>query len=67
MVSQYFLRRQNLHWQTQGGVTFWPLLLCTCCYVLTAAGFYRSGDFGLGLAFTGYTIGNLGFLYIAWR
>jgi hypothetical protein len=48
-------------------MTFWPLLLCTCCYVLTAAGFYRSGDFGLGLAFTGYTIGNLGFLYIACR
>jgi hypothetical protein len=50
-------------------MTFWPLLICTCCYVLTAAGFYRNGDIGLGLAFTGYTIGNLGFLWIAagWR
>ena len=50
-------------------MTFWPLLICTLCYVLTAVGFYRNGDIGLGLAFTGYTIGNLGFLLIAlgWR
>jgi hypothetical protein len=62
-------RWQDIHREAQSGMTFWPLLICTCCYVVTAAGFYRSGDIGLGLAFTGYTIGNLGFLLIAlgWR
>ena len=46
-------------------MTFYPLLICTFCYVLTAVGFYRNGEIGLGLAFTGYTIGNLGFLLLA--
>jgi len=48
-------------------MTFTPLLICTLCYVITAIGFFREGNIGLGLAFTGYTIGNLGFLYIAIR
>lgn len=45
-------------------MTFWPLLVCTTCYVLTSIGFFREGQVGMGLAFAGYTIGNLGFLYI---
>ena len=46
-------------------MTFVPLLICTVCYVLTSIGFFREGQVGMGLAFLGYTIGNLGFLYIA--
>lgn len=45
-------------------MTFWPLLVCTICYALTCLGFYRDGQIGMSLAFLGYTIGNLGFLYI---
>lgn len=48
-------------------MTFTPLLICTLCYVITAIGFFREGNVGLGLAFTGYTIGNIDFLYIAVR
>lgn len=46
-------------------MTFTPLLICTICYVITAIGFFRDGQVGMGLAFSGYTIGNLGFLYIS--
>jgi hypothetical protein len=46
-------------------MTFTPLLICTICYVLTAIGFLREGQVGMGIAFIGYTIGNIGFLYIA--
>ena len=45
-------------------MTFVPLLICTACYVLTSVGFFRDGQVGLGIAFLGYTIGNVGFLYI---
>ena len=41
-----------------------PLLITTVCYLLTAWGFYRDGNLGLGLAFFGYAFANLGFLYI---
>ena len=46
-------------------MTFTPLLICTICYVLTAIGFFRDGQVGMGIAFTGYTLGNVGFLYIS--
>ena len=46
-------------------MTFTPLLICTICYVLTAIGFFREGQVGMVIAFTGYTIGNIGFLYIS--
>jgi hypothetical protein len=45
-------------------MTFTPLLICTICYVLTAIGFLREGQVGMGIAFLGYTLGNIGFLYI---
>jgi hypothetical protein len=41
-----------------------PLLITTVCYLLTAWGFYRDGQIGLCWAFLGYSIANLGFLYI---
>ena len=41
-----------------------PLLITTFCYLLTAWGFYKDGNLGLGLAFFGYAFANLGFLYI---
>lgn len=45
-------------------MTFTPLLITTICYLVTAAGFYREGNLGLCLAFTGYAFANFGFLYI---
>jgi hypothetical protein len=45
-------------------MTFTPLLITTVCYLVTAAGFYRDGNLGLSIAFTGYAFANFGFLYI---
>lgn len=44
-----------------------PLLITTVCYVLTAIGFFRERNAGLGLAFCGYAFANLGFLLICWQ
>lgn len=41
-----------------------PLLICTACYIATSVGFFREGQIGMGICFAGYTLGNLGFLYI---
>jgi hypothetical protein len=46
-------------------MTLWPLLITTACYVVTAWGFYRQGDYGLCVAFLGYSFANAGFIYIA--
>jgi hypothetical protein len=45
-------------------MTFWPLLICTLLYVVTAIGFWRDGNVGLAVAFAGYAAANFGFLYI---
>ena len=59
-------RWQNNHRQAQGGMTFWPLLATTALYLITAASWWREGNTGLAIAFAGYALGNLGFLYICW-
>jgi len=41
-----------------------PLLITTVCYLLTAWGFYKDAQMGLCWAFLGYSIANLGFIYI---
>lgn len=46
-------------------MTFWPLLITTGCYLLTAWGFWREGNAGLAIAFAGYAAANCGFLWIA--
>lgn len=45
-------------------MTFWPLLITTVLYLITAAGWWREGNVGLAIAFAGYAAANLGFLYI---
>ena len=45
-------------------MTFWPLLITTGCYLLTALGFWREGNVGLAVAFAGYAFANFGFLWI---
>jgi hypothetical protein len=35
--------------------------------VLTAVGFFRDKNVGLGLAFCGYAFANLGFLWICYQ
>jgi hypothetical protein len=45
-------------------MTFWPLLICTLLYLVTAIGFWRDGNVGLAVAFAGYAAANCGFLYI---
>jgi len=46
-------------------MTFWPLVITTICYVITAIGFWREGNVGLACAFLGYSLANLGFLHIS--
>ena len=46
-------------------MTFWPLLITTILYLITAVGWWREGNVGLAIAFAGYAAANLGFLYIA--
>ena len=46
-------------------MTTTPLLICTLLYLLTAFGFWREGNIGLAVAFTGYAAANFGFLYIS--
>jgi hypothetical protein len=48
-------------------MTFWPLLASTLLYLATAFGFWRDGNAGLAVAFSGYALANVGFLWIAWR
>jgi hypothetical protein len=48
-------------------MTFWPLLVCTGLYVVTAIGFTRDGNGPLAVAFGGYALANVGFLWLAWR
>jgi hypothetical protein len=45
-------------------MTLVPLLICTACYIVTSIGFYREGQIGMSIAFAGYSLGNIGFLYI---
>jgi hypothetical protein len=42
-------------------MTFWPLLICTGLYVVTACGFARDGNGPLAVAFGGYALANIGF------
>jgi hypothetical protein len=60
-------RRQDQHWEAQGILTFYPLLACTGLYVLTAAGFLRDGNGPMAVAFGGYALANVGFLWLTWR
>lgn len=55
-------RWQNQHWQTQGGMTFWPLLTTTILYAITSFGFWREGNTPMAVAFGGYCLANFGFL-----
>jgi hypothetical protein len=50
-------------------VTFYPLLLCTLCYIATSAGFALEKNWPMAAIFLGYSAANLGFLAIAagWR
>ena len=48
-------------------MTFWPLLACTGLYVLTALGFLRDGTGPMAVAFGGYALANVGFLWLTWR
>jgi hypothetical protein len=48
-------------------MTFWPLLATTLLYVLTAVGFLRDGNPQMALAFGGYALANVGFLWLTWR
>jgi hypothetical protein len=48
-------------------VTFWPLLICTLCYVATSAGFALEKNWPMAAIFFGYSGANLGFLWIASR
>ncbi len=61
------MRRQDFYWKAQSIVTFWPLLACTGLYVLTAAGFLRDGNGPMAVAFGGYALANVGFLWLTWR
>jgi hypothetical protein len=60
-------RRQDQHRSAQGIVTFWPLLICTLCYIATSAGFAMEKNWPMSAIFLGYSGANLGFLWIAWR
>ena len=60
-------RRQDQHWQAQGGMTFWPLLLCTICYAWTSAGFAMQQNYAMSAVFAGYFAANLAFLWMAWH
>jgi hypothetical protein len=46
-------------------VTFWPLLICTLLYVATAIGFLKDGNPQLAVAFGGYALANLGFIWLS--
>jgi hypothetical protein len=46
-------------------MTFWPLLICTLCYVATAAGFAYEKNWPMAVIFAGYSGANLGFLWLA--
>ena len=48
-------------------MTFWPLLVCTGLYVVTAISFARDGNGPMTVAFGGYALANIGFLWLAWR
>jgi hypothetical protein len=48
-------------------MTFWPLLVCTGLYVVTAIGFARESNGPMALAFGGYALANVGFLWLTWR
>jgi hypothetical protein len=48
-------------------MTFWALLICTGLYVVTACGFWRDGNGPLAVAFGGYALANVGFLWLAGR
>lgn len=45
-------------------MTLVPLLITTACYVWVAFGFWQQGNVGLAVAFAGYSVANLGFLWI---
>jgi len=45
-------------------MTLIPLLVTTACYLWVAVGFYQQGNIGLAVAFAGYSVANLGFLWI---
>jgi len=47
-------------------MTFWPLLICTLCYLWTALGFAIQKDHAFASVFAGYFVANLAFLYMAW-
>ena len=65
MAGQRVLRRQDQHRAApEGQVTLVPLLITTACYVWVAVGFWMQGNTGLAVAFAGYSVANLGFLYI---
>jgi hypothetical protein len=67
-VGGYALQRwQDKHWEAQGGMTFWPLLICTLCYIATSAGFALEKNWPMSAIFLGYSGANLGFLWIAWK
>jgi hypothetical protein len=48
-------------------VTFWPLLASTLLYLATAYGFWRDGNGPMAVAFGGYAVANVGFLWLTWR
>jgi hypothetical protein len=50
-------------------VTFVPLLICTLCYLWTAAGFWNNAQPAMATVFLFYAAANAGFMAIAlgWR
>lgn len=46
-------------------MTLVPLVITTVCYLWVAAGFYAESNYGLSLAFVGYSLANFGFIGIA--
>jgi len=46
-------------------VTFWPLLASTLLYLATAFGFWRDGNPQLAIAFGGYSLANIGFIWLS--
>lgn len=47
-------------------MTFWPLLITTALYLVTAVGWWREGNVGLAICFGGYACANVGFIWICW-